>query len=302
MTDIIIVGGGPAGITAAIYAARAGKKVMVIEKDSCGGQIVYSPLVENYPGMPGMSGAEFADNLTVQAENLGVEIEYGEVESVTKCGDGFEVDFGDTVAAKAIILAPGASHRHLGLENEEELTGCGVSYCAVCDGAFYAGMDVAVNGGGNTALQDALFLSNTCSHVTVIHRRDEFRGDPVLVRQLEKRENVSFLLSSTVNGLVAEEDELAGIVTEDLKTGIEHQIPVKGLFIAIGQIPQTEAFRGLVETDGAGYIKAGENCETNVSGIFAAGDCRTKEVRQLTTAAADGAVAALAACKYLTEM
>jgi len=302
MTDIIIVGGGPAGMTAAIYAARAGKKVMVIEKDSCGGQIVYSPLVENYPGMPGMSGAEFADNLTVQAENLGVEIEYGEVESVTKCGDGFEVDFGDTVAAKAIILAPGASHRHLGLENEEELTGCGVSYCAVCDGAFYAGMDVAVNGGGNTALQDALFLSNTCSHVTVIHRRDEFRGDPVLVRQLEKRENVSFLLSSTVNGLVAEEDELAGIIAEDLKTGIEHQIPVKGLFIAIGQIPQTEAFRGLVETDGAGYIKAGENCETNVSGIFAAGDCRTKEVRQLTTAAADGAVAALAACKYLTEM
>lgn len=289
-------------MTAAIYAARAGKKVMVIEKDSCGGQIVYSPLVENYPGMPGMSGAEFADNLTVQAENLGVEIEYGEVESVTKCGDGFEVDFGDTVAAKAIILAPGASHRHLGLENEEELTGCGVSYCAVCDGAFYAGMDVAVNGGGNTALQDALFLSNTCSHVTVIHRRDEFRGDPVLVRQLEKRENVSFLLSSTVNGLVAEEDELAGIIAEDLKTGIEHQIPVKGLFIAIGQIPQTEAFRGLVETDGAGYIKAGENCETNVSGIFAAGDCRTKEVRQLTTAAADGAVAALAACKYLTEM
>ena len=302
MTDIIIVGGGPAGMTAAIYAARAGKKVMVIEKDSCGGQIVYSPLVENYPGMPGMSGAEFADNLTVQAENLGVEIEYGEVESVTKCGDGFEVDFGDTVAAKAIILAPGASHRHLGLENEEELTGCGVSYCAVCDGAFYAGMDVAVNGGGNTALQDALFLSNTCSHVTVIHRRDEFRGDPVLVRQLEKRENVSFLLSSTVNGLVAEEDELAGIIAEDLKTGIEHQIPVKGLFIAIGQIPQTEAFRGLVETDGAGYIKAGENCETNVSGIFAAGDCRSKEVRQLTTAAADGAVAALAACKYLTEM
>ena len=301
MKDIIIIGGGPAGLTAAIYSARAGKNVLVIEKENCGGQIVYSPLVENYPGLPGISGADFAGNLTAQAEALGVEIEYGEVLEVRKCGDGFEVDFGDILAAKAVILAPGASHRRLGLEKEDELTGCGVSYCAVCDGAFCAGMEVAVNGGGNTALQDALFLSGVCSHVTVIHRRDEFRGDDALVRRLKERANVSFMMSCIVTGLQEKDGELSGITVEDLKTGAKMPLKVSGLFIAVGQIPQTEAFRSLVQTDEAGYFIADEDMSSTTPGIFIAGDCRAKKVRQLTTAAADGAVAALSACSYTDE-
>ena len=304
MTDIIVVGGGTAGMTAAIYASRAGKKVLLIEKDSLGGQINFSPLVENYPGIPQMSGVEFTDRLLMQAEAHGVEFEYGEVTDIRRDGGKLIVDIPDLseeLSAEAVILALGASHRQLGLEKEEDLIGSGVSYCAVCDGAFYEGMDVAVNGGGNTALQDALFLSSVCSHVTVIHRRDEFRGDARLVRQLEEKENVSFRMSSTVTGLVEEAGELFAVTVKDLKTGEEKPLEVKGLFIAIGQIPQTMAFRNLIKTDEQGYLKAGEICKSSMPGVFVAGDCRTKEVRQLTTAAADGAVAALEACHYIDE-
>ena len=300
MTDIAIVGGGIAGLTAAIYARRAGKTVTLFEKDCPGGQILYSPMVENYPGIPRMIGADFADMLQRQAEDFGAEIEYGEVNAVRQEPGYFTVEFDDMeIQAKAVILAAGASHRRLGLEGEEELTGCGVSYCAVCDGAFYEGMDVAVNGGGNTALSDALFLSNVCSTVTVIHRRDEFRGDVKLVNQLKERGNVRFIMNSTVTALLEEDGELTGITLKDIKTGKESEIPVRGLFIAVGQIPQTKEFSSIIKTDAAGYLKAGESCETNVPGIFAAGDCRTKEVRQLTTASADGAVAALAACRFI---
>jgi len=299
MTDIAVVGGGIAGLTAAIYARRAGKTVTVIEKDCPGGQILYSPMVENYPGIPRMIGADFADSLQRQTEDLGAEIEYGEVTAIRQEPGYFTVVFDMEIQAKAVILAAGASHRRLGLEGEEELTGCGVSYCAVCDGAFYEGLDVAVNGGGNTALQDALFLSNVCSTVTVIHRRDEFRGDAKLAAQLKEKGNVRFIMNSTVTALQKEDGELTGITLKDTQTGEESLFPVKGLFVAIGQIPQTKIFSGLVKTDAAGYLEAGESCETNIPGIFAAGDCRTKEVRQLTTASADGAVAALAACKYI---
>lgn len=299
MTDIIVIGGGIAGLTAAIYAVRAGKKVTVIEKDCPGGQIVYSPLVENYPGIPQMSGEEFAEKLQEQAEMLGAQIEYGEVESVEADEDGFVIHAEEDFHAKAVVLAVGAAHRKLGLAGEDELTGCGISYCAVCDGAFYEGEDVAIVGGGNTALQDALFLSNVCSSVTVIHRRDEFRGDAKLVQQLKERQNVRFQMSCIPTGLKAEEGELCGVTLWNLKTETESTLSVKGFFIAVGQVPQTEGFAALVDTDKAGYLTAGEDCASSVPGIFIAGDCRTKDVRQLTTAAADGAIAALAACRYV---
>ena len=300
MTDIIVIGGGTAGLTAALYASRAGRSVTLLEKESTGGQIVYSPRVENYPGLPDVSGAEYAAALTEQAESFGAAIEYAEVLSAKPAADGFLVrcDDGERTA-RALILAPGTSHRRLGLAGEEELVGQGVSYCAVCDGAFYAGGTVAVLGGGNTALTDALFLAGICEHVTVVHRRDGFRGENALVARLRERPNVDFLLCHTVTGLQAGAEGLAGITVRDGKTGAERVLPVNALFVAIGQDPQTEAFRGLAAMDGAGYLLAGEDCRTERPGVFAAGDCRTKAVRQLATAAADGAVAALAACRFL---
>ena len=300
MTDIIVIGGGTAGLTAALYASRAGKSVTLFEKESTGGQIVYSPKVENYPGLPGISGADYAAALTRQAESFGVTIEYAEVLGVEQTEAGYVVrsDAG-SVTGHALILAVGTSHRKLGLEKEDDLVGCGVSYCAVCDGAFYRDAHVAVLGGGSTALTDALFLSGICSRVTLIHRRDTFRGEDALVARLREKSNVEFLLSSTVTGLQDADGVLTGITVRKLSTGEEQLLPVEGLFIAIGQLPQTELYRGFVELDDAGYIQAGEDCLTSQEGVFAAGDCRTKAVRQLTTASGDGAVAGLAACRYV---
>ena len=300
MTDIIVIGGGTAGLTAALYASRAGKSVTLFEKESTGGQIVYSPKVENYPGLPGISGADYAAALTRQAESFGVTIEYAEVLGVEQTEAGYVVrsDAG-SVTGHALILAVGTSHRKLGLEKEDDLVGCGVSYCAVCDGAFYRDAHVAVLGGGSTALTDALFLSGICSRVTLIHRRDTFRGEDALVARLREKSNVEFLLSSTVTGLQDADGVLTGITVRKLSTGEEQLLPVEGLFIAIGQLPQTELYRGFVEPDDAGYIQAGEDCLTSREGVFAAGDCRTKAVRQLTTASGDGAVAGLAACRYV---
>ena len=300
MTDIIVIGGGTAGLTAALYASRAGKSVTLFEKESTGGQIVYSPKVENYPGLPGISGADYAAALTRQAESFGVTIEYAEVLGVEQTEAGYVVrsDAG-SVTGHALILAVGTSHRKLGLEKEDDLVGCGVSYCAVCDGAFYRDAHVAVLGGGSTALTDALFLSGICSRVTLIHRRDTFRGEDALVARLREKSNVEFLLSSTVTGLQDADGVLTGITVRKLSTGEEQFLPVEGLFIAIGQLPQTELYRGFVELDDAGYIQAGEDCLTSQEGVFAAGDCRTKAVRQLTTASGDGAVAGLAACRYV---
>lgn len=300
MTDILVIGGGTAGLTAALYAARAGKSVTLVEKDSCGGQIVYSPMVENYPGIPHVSGADYAAQLTEQAEAAGVTIEYDEVHCAEKTPEGFnaEGDFG-SYSAKALILATGTEHKKLGIERENELTGCGVSYCAVCDGAFYAGRNVAVVGGGSTALQDALFLADTSKNVTIIHRRDTFRGEMELVKKLEKRANVHFVLNGTVTELKEKNGELCTVVLKDTLTEAETELAVEGLFVAVGQLPQTVAFRQLTKTDGAGYFAANESCTGSIPGLFVAGDCRTKEVRQLTTAAADGAVAGLAACRYV---
>ena len=302
MHDIIIVGGGPAGLTAALYAARAGKTVQVIEREATGGQIALSPLVENYPAIPTMAGADFAFQLTEQVEKLGVEIIYGEATAVEPVLMGFAVTVDDEAkAARAVVLATGAAHRHLGLAGEEDLVGMGVSYCAVCDGAFFSGRDVAVVGGGDTALQDALFLANSCRHVTLIHRRDEFRGEQRLVEQVEKRENISILYSHVVEELRSENGELSAIVVKDLKSGESKTMALAGLFAAVGQAPQSAPFAQLVATQG-GYYDAGEDCCSNAEGVFVAGDGRVKTVRQLTTAVGDGAVAGLAACKYVDSL
>ncbi len=300
MTDIIVIGGGTAGLTAAVYARRAGKSVMLFEKDAPGGQIVYSPRIENYPGLPSVSGADFAAALTQQAEGLGTVFEYSDVLSLLR-EDGIFAVRSDTgvYRAKALILALGTTHRSLGLENEEDLIGNGVSYCAVCDGAFYKDREAAVLGGGNTALTDALFLTSVCRKVTLIHRREGFRGESALVERLRARPNAAFLLSSTVTGLKEEDGILTGITVTDVNTREDRSLPVDGFFIAIGQDPQTDICRGFVDLDRDGYIRAGEDCETGVKGVFAAGDCRTKRVRQLTTAASDGAAAAIGACAFI---
>ena len=294
--DIIIVGGGPAGLTAAIYARRAGKSVLVLEKGTIGGQIASSPKVDNFPGIPGVSGAELGDRLYNQADELGARIE---LEEVLEIQDGalktVITDYG-TYTSTALILATGTKHRTLGLEGEETLTG--ISYCAVCDGAFYKDKDVAVVGGGNTALQDAIFLSDLCRSVTVVHRRDEFRGDPILVDTLNQRTNVTFALDTVVDALVEDNGALAALALRNTKTGDTAQLPVHGLFEAVGQQPEAALSRALSLADEAGFIPVDESCVTSIPGIFVAGDCRAKEVRQLTTACGDGAVAALAACRY----
>ncbi len=321
MYDMIIIGAGPAGLSAAIYGIRAGKSVLVLEGKTYGGQIINTPEVENYPGIKKMSGFEFAKGLYEQAKDLGAQIKMEKVVSVEKSdnrevsdmeaaqSDGNEEGGGNdapvfvvntsknSYECGALIFATGAKNRLLGLAGEQELTGAGISYCATCDGMFYRDKVVAVNGGGSTALEDALFLSNYCKEVYLIHRRDAFRGEQKLVDALEKRENVKFILNSVVTGLMGE-GKLESISIKN-KDGEEKTLKVDGLFIAIGQEPETAVAKEMVAMDEKGYIQAGEDCRTTVPGVFVAGDCRTKTVRQLTTAAADGAVAALMAVEYL---
>ena len=302
MYDIIIIGGGPAGLTAATYARRAGKTVLVIEKHTFGGQITWSPKVENYPAIPSVSGTELGDRLMAQAEAQGAEFELDEVISVELDGDVKRVktDFGGEFEAKALIIAVGAKPRMLGLEREEELVGNGVCFCAVCDGAFYKNRPVAVSGGGNSALQDAVLLSDTCSKVYLIHRRATFRGEAKLVETLRSKDNVEFVLESSVTALHGE-NELSGITVTN-KDGVSRDISVDGLFVAGGHAPDNGVFAQLMELDEAGYAASDESCLTKTRGVFVAGDCRRKAVRQLTTAAADGSAAALAACSYIDKM
>ncbi len=294
-TDIIIVGGGPAGLTAAVYARRAGKSVLVLEKNTIGGQIASSPRVDNFPGVQGVSGMELAERLYNQAVELGATVE---LEAVLEVRDGpvktVITDYG-TYTCTALILATGMTHRPLGLEGEEELAG--ISYCAVCDGAFYAGQDVAVCGGGNTALQDALYLSDICRQVTLIHRRQEFRADPVLVDGVKARTNIRLVLDTVVEALEGA-DSLTGLQLKNTVTGEQTRLSVSGLFLAVGQQPEGRLAQLLGVADERGFVPAGESCRTAVAGIFAAGDCRVKEIRQMVTACADGAAAALAASSY----
>lgn len=299
MYDIGIIGGGTAGMTAAIYGQRAGKQTLIIEGGTFGGQITSSPNVENYPGIASVSGTEFSMNLLDQAVKLGAETVMEQVTGIREEGGVKVIETsGKEYQCRSIILATGVTHRHLGVPNEERLTGAGVSYCATCDGAFFRGRDVAVVGGGTTALQDAEFLSNYCRKVYLIHRREEFRGEEQIVSRLREKENVEFILSATVREIIGD-TVVERLILNSKKTGKEFKLEVSGVFIAVGQIPQNEIFADTVKLDGNGFILAAEDCVTSHPGIFAAGDCRTKEVRQLTTAAADGAVAALAACKYI---
>jgi thioredoxin reductase (NADPH) len=295
MYDIIIVGAGPAGMSAAIYGLRAGKTVLLIEEKSYGGQIINTPEVENYPAIRKISGYEFATNLYQQVKELGAEIVYEKAKQIREENNvKLVITNKNTYQAQSVILATGAKNRPLGLENEEELIGRGISYCATCDGMFFRGKDVAVVGGGSTALEDATFLSNYCNKVYVIHRRDSFRGENRLVKNLAEKENVVFVLNSNVTEIAGKE-QLTGITVKNVLDNSERKIAVSGLFVAIGQMPDNEAFQNVVNLDDKGYVIAGEDCVTATEGIYVAGDCRTKSIRQLTTATADGAVAGLKA-------
>ena len=296
--DILIIGGGPAGLTAATYACRAGKSVLVIEKAAFGGQITWSPKVENFPSVVSISGAELGDRLMEQAMEQGAEVELDEAVSASLDGDVKRIicDSGAVFEGRSVIIATGARPRMLGIENEEALVGNGVCFCAVCDGAFYKGRTVAVSGGGNSALQDALLLSEKCEKVYLIHRRAQFRGEAKLLDALEKRGNVEFVTESTITALLGD-GELTGIKLA--QNGAEREIALDGLFVAIGHAPDNGIFKEYINLDAAGYADAAEDCLTKTAGVFVAGDCRKKSVRQLTTAAADGSVAALAACAYL---
>jgi thioredoxin reductase (NADPH) len=302
MYDILIVGGGPAGLTAAIYGLRAGKSVLVIEKGGFGGQIAFSPKVENIPGTKRISGAEFADQLTDQAMTLGADVELEAVTHVEKLADHFRVETeeGNAYLGKSVILALGVKHRMLGLPGEEDLIGHGISFCAVCDGAFYEGQEVAMIGGGNSALQEALLLSETSKKVTVIQNLADFTGERKLAEALMQKENVTVHFSTVVTGYQEENGELTGLRLRK-ESGEEWEIPVDGAFLAVGLEPRNGPFAHLAKTNAWGYFDSAEDCLTQTPGLFVAGDCRSKRIRQVVTAAGDGAVAAMAACSYLDQ-
>lgn len=303
MYDIIIIGAGPAGLTAAVYAGRAEKSVLVLERETFGGQITHSPRVENYPGFIQMSGNEFADKLVDQAMIQGAEIELDSALSIEKA-DGFFTVKGERADYKGrtVIIATGAAHKRLGLPKEDKFTGEGVSYCAVCDGAFYNGKDVAVIGGGNSALQEAVLLSKSCKSVTVIQNLPYLTGEIKLQNELNTKDNVKIILSSVVDSILGE-DSFEGITIENTETKEKTDLTFDGIFVAIGQQPMNEPFKDTVRLNDWGYVEADESCvPESEKGIFVAGDCRSKRIRQIATAISDGAVAALAACSFVDSL
>ena len=302
MTDILIVGAGPAGLTAAIYARRAEKSVMIVEKANFGGQMTFSPKIENYPGFTTVSGAALADSMVEQALAQGASLELEEVTRILPRGDHFtvETDCG-THEAKAVILATGAAHRTLGLPGEEELVGAGVSYCAVCDGAFFKGQRVALVGGGNSALQEAILLADLCEKVTIVQNLEFLTGEKKLADIVASLPNVEILLGRVVTGLLGE-GSLSAVEITETATGKKETLAVDGLFVAIGLKPENQAFADVAALDEAGDISSDERCLTSTPGLFTAGDCRTKAVRQISTAIADGASAALAASRYIDSL
>ena len=295
MYDIIVVGGGPAGMTAAIYARRANKKVLVFEGKACGGQILNATDVDNYPGFESISGYDLAQNMYNQAIKLGAEFKFEMVKKITK--DKRVITDNSEYQAKAIILATGAENRRLNIVEEADYIGRGISYCATCDGNFYKGKDVAVVGGGNTALEDALYLSNICKKVYLIHRRDQFRGDDKYVEQIKLNDNIELILNSQVIDLIGD-DNLTQVTVKDNEDKTR-TIDVSGLFIAVGQQPRNEMFADVIEIDEKGYIKAHDEVYTNVEGIYVAGDTRNKVLKQLTTAVSDGSLAATIAIREM---
>ena len=300
MYDIIIVGAGPAGLTAAVYARRAGKSVLVLEKDTFGGQITFSPKLENYPGFQEISGNELAQKMLEQALNLGAEIDMDTVTDVID-GEVKEV-IGEAgrYEAKAVIIAAGAHHRRLNLPKEEDFIGNGISFCAVCDGAFYKGQHVAVIGGGNTALQEILLLSETCDKVTVVQNLAFLTGEKKMIQLLEAKNNIEVIYNTIVTAYEGE-SALTAIDLMNTETNEETRLAVDGIFLAIGTAPENGAYQKVSRLDEWGYIEADERCLTGTPGIFVAGDCRTKAYRQIATAVADGAAAALNACRYLDQ-
>ena len=299
MYDIIIIGGGPAGLTAALYALRANKKVLVIEKETFGGQITFSPKVENIPGFAEISGNEFAEKLVEQVLLQGADVESAEVLSVENGAIKKVITDSGEFEAKAVIVATGAKHRRLGLDREDEFIGEGISFCAVCDGAFYMDKTVAVVGGGNSALQEAILLSELAKKVYIVQNLDFLTGEKKLQEQL--KDNVEVILGSVLSKYLGD-GEINGIRIKNENSGVESDLAVDGVFLAVGLIPQNDAFSNILELDGRGYAIADDDLKGKNSGIFVAGDCRQKKIRQVTTAASDGAVAALSACEYIDSL
>ncbi len=302
MYDILIIGGGPAGLTAAIYAARAGKSAVVCEREALGGQITHAHEVRNFPGFDAISGIELGDKMCAQAMDCGAEVQFCAVTSLTRSTDGtFHAETEDgPIDARAVVYAGGAKPRALALPKEEELTGQGVSYCALCDGDFFRGQDVAVVGGGNSAVGDAVYLADLCRTVTLIHRRESFRADAATMQAARAKENIRFCTPATVTALQGE-GELTGLSLR-YTDGREETLPVSALFVAYGRQADTGILAALLGISGTDYLAVGEDCVTGVPGLFVAGDCRAKEVRQLTTAVCDGTVAATAACHYIDTL
>lgn len=305
MYDIIIIGAGPAGLTAAIYAQRSGKSSLLIEKSTFGGQMTFSPKIENYPAFTEISGNDLADRMVEQALGLGAEVELAEVtkiEADTENGKKvFTVRTSDDgqFTGRAVIIAAGAEHRRLGLDGEEALIGNGISFCAVCDGAFYAGRDVAVVGGGNSAIVEAALLADTCKSVTMVQNLADLTGEKTAADAIKARENVRVIVNTVVTGYESENGALTALILKNTD-GEESRLAVDGAFLAVGLRPANENFADVAKLDKFGYVDADETCTVRgETGIFVAGDCRTKNVRQISTAAADGAVAALAACRYI---
>lgn len=298
MYDIVIIGAGPAGLTAAIYARRAGKSVLVLEKDTFGGQVTFSPKLENYPGFEAISGNELAQRMLEQAMGLGADIDMDTVIEV-KGGEVKQV-IGEnaTYEAKAVIIAAGAKHRRLGLPKEEDFIGNGISFCAVCDGAFYKDQDVAVIGGGNTALVEIVLLSEVCKKVTVVQNLAFLTGESKMIDAVKAKDNIEIIYSTVVSEYLGD-DTLTGLRLHNEETGEETDLYVDGAFLAIGTEPENKPYAAVSDIDERGYIRADEQCTTGTDGIFVAGDCRTKAYRQVATAVADGAAAALNACRYL---
>ena len=301
MHDIVVIGAGPAGMTAAIYARRAAKTVLVLEAVTPGGQIINTPDIENYPVEAHISGFDFSIRLYEQAKGLGAEFALEKAVEIRDEGDRkVVVTANGEHEAAAVILATGSENRRLGLPDEARLAGRGISYCATCDGNFYRNKVVAVVGGGNTALEDALYLTDIAREVYLIHRRDEFRGEEANVARLKEKENIHFIYNSTVTRLNAEK-RLKSIEITNKLDGSVTTLELNGLFVAVGRVPENQNFASLVKLDEAGYVVAGEDCHTSAEGIFVAGDNRTKALRQLVTAAADGAMAATEAVRYVNE-
>ena len=303
MYDVIIVGAGPAGLTAALYLRRAEKSVLLLEKGAFGGQITYSPKIENYPGIESASGNEIAEKIVGQVMDLGADVEVDEAIAIEDKG-AYKTVVGKEASydGKAVVIATGAKHRMLGLDGEENYVGEGLSFCAVCDGAFYKGKDVIVVGGGNSAKQEAILLAKLCNKVTMVQNLAELTGEKVLTEEVLATENIDVIYSSLVTEYLAEDGALCGVKIRSQENGEEKDLKADGVFLAIGLVPDCKAFDNLMELDKWGYAASGENCDTKTGGIFVAGDCLAKKVRQISTATADGVNAALGALDYLDAL